>query len=304
MKKFLKKTGQFLLIFFGISILLLVVDLFIYDTNIDSVLNTKKKFENEIIVLGSSHLACGVINDSLHKDLPIQILASGGQYGMEAVTFLYNKYRHKQIGSNNIFVVELVPADEIITGFTNYYYFADNFLLSGLMPMYYYPLKEWGKIFVRIYADITSFKKNKVTKFQWNRLEGSNHPKAPFDKKRFLEYKTGNNIPIKKTVFTQSLPGILKFLSKIEIETQSKIYLLIPPGAHTHGENMREVFKNNYDNNKIIDLSCLSGLEDSSCWYDGVHLTTKGAMLFTDSLNNCLWYIYQKKFESITYKTQ
>jgi len=282
MRQFLIRIAGFGVCFLAVSAVLLLADLYVYDYNSNTVLNDVQKLENKVVVIGSSKIRYGLIKDSLQRHFPAEVYAEGGQYNLESLNFLFNKHRRGEIGRGNLIFIDLESGDPLATSFRKFNWFAENFTIYGFYPWSAFPAEKYPKILSRIYVDILATGVNKTTPFEWRGLgtHANEHPETLVDMEQYHKYCS--SIPSNLTndsLFTETMGIVHDRLVQLERETGSKVYMLVPPGSHML--NNAEVISRHFPAERVIDLNCISGLEDTACWFDGNHLRPKGAEIFT-----------------------
>ncbi|CAD5253052.1 MULTISPECIES: hypothetical protein [unclassified Imperialibacter] len=271
--------------FFLFATVLLLVDFYGYDrisnTYLVQALESGEVKEN--IFIGSSKLKWSIIDSLLSEESTI--LAEGGQFAFASVGVLMKLNEHHLLDRRTIYL-DLQEANEISSGYGQWWYFSETFIRYRYANYSDYPLEHWPAITARVVRDITHFGPNARQKFGWKPLEKSvSHLNAAADRDSLEAFKKefDNCLVPLPVIYRNSLLRINTLFRKVEAQTNCRIIVIIPP--YPKSGCLSDYLKI-FGKGNVIDLTQVS-LEYGD-FHDNSHVNGSGAVKLTEYLNSVM----------------
>lgn len=285
MKRYVTSLINFGVFFAIVVALLIAIDLYIWDKRDNPQLNKaiNEKALSETLFIGSSKFFYHHVDSILSSNGSYSYLSLGGQYNYASVSVLKILAKNDLIKDNIIFL-DLQDNDELETGFLKWWYFAESFITDRTASFLDYPIGKWPRIAGRIIVDVTDFRPNSASDFDWipfekarGRSERNVHEQDLTD--FIINYNRDDAKQSFSLEYIRSVTRLKEYSREIEERFGCKIFFVISPGT-TKG-SLREL-QQLLGDEKIINLT--NYIIDMDLYHDDYHLNAEGSVIFTEKM--------------------
>ncbi|MFT7156241.1 MAG: hypothetical protein ACI8Q1_001246 [Parvicella sp.] len=282
---FLKRLLQFTFTCIVIGLLLLSIDLFVYDRvkNNPFIQNVIENSEiADIIFIGSSKFYYHHVDSLIEPEATY--LSRGGQYSYAAISVLKLLEKGRLLDEKLVFL-DLQDNDELTTGFGDWWYFSESFVQDKTASLFDYSMRDWPRIVNRIIVDVTEFGSNSSSSYSWIPYESESGREARnVDAVKLQEsindFNSEETQPSFSATFKKSLVRLNEYLDFLEEEYNCKVLITLAP-VPKNG-SLREL-KNIFPDHRLLNLTNL--ITDNNHFQDNYHFNAKGAAEFSKKLN-------------------